>query len=181
MTCQVYLSNQCQNPGRLYALAVRSVVSYQATSKPHAAGTRAAVLFAGWPASSGTIGANPRRRRGARVVSFHFVGWRSSNPSPCWPPLGTVELRPHMRSCPQRSRTLRQGSVAARGRSGNYESHGLRGARPLAPGCSSGSFPNRCRPSEAIVFPMVCAAHCIDLSPRSLARPGWPSSSGYRP
>jgi hypothetical protein len=36
---------------------------------------------------------------------------------------------------------------------GNYESHGLRGARPLAPGCSSGSIPSRCRPSEAIAFP----------------------------
>jgi hypothetical protein len=37
------------------------VVSFQARSRPRAAGTRVAVLFAGWHASSGTIVANPRR------------------------------------------------------------------------------------------------------------------------
>jgi len=61
--------------------------------------------------------------------SIQLVGWRSSSPSPCWPPLGTGELRPRIRFCPRRSRRLRRGSVAVRGRSGNCESHGLRGAR----------------------------------------------------
>jgi hypothetical protein len=108
-------------------------------------------------------------------VSFHFVGWRSSNPSPCWLRLGTGERRPRIRSCGQRSRTLRRGSVAARERSGNYESHGLRGARPSAPGYSSDSAPNRCRPSEATAFPKASEAHRSDSTPRS--RPTWGAAS----
>ena len=44
--------------------AERCEVSFQAKSKPRAVGTLAGVLFAGWPASNGTIVANPRRRRG---------------------------------------------------------------------------------------------------------------------
>jgi hypothetical protein len=79
--------------------------------------------------------ANPRRRRGAGGASSRCVGWRSSNPSPCWLRHGTVEPRPHNRSCLRRSRTLHRGSVAAQERSDNCESRGLRGARPLARGC----------------------------------------------
>ena len=74
-----------------------------------------------------------------------------------------------------------EGSVEARGRSGSYECHDLRGARPLAPGYSSDSFPNRCPPNDATAFPRVSGAHRSDLAPRSLAKPGWPSSSAYRP
>jgi hypothetical protein len=109
--------------------AVRSVVSYQATSKPHAAGTHVAIRSAGWPASNGTVVANPRRRRGAEVASSRCVGWHSSNPWLCWPPLGTAVQRPHIRSCRRRSRRPRRGSVAVQERSDNCESHDLRGAR----------------------------------------------------
>jgi hypothetical protein len=93
---------------------VRCVVSCQAKSKPRAAGTRAAVPFACWPASNDIIAASPRRRRGAEVASFRSVGWRSSNPSPCWLPLDTAVPRPHSRSCSRRSQKLRRGSVEAR-------------------------------------------------------------------
>jgi hypothetical protein len=43
----------------------------------------------------------------------------------------------------------------------------------LVPGYSSGSFPSRCHPSEAIAFPRVSEAHRSDSGPRSLARLGW--------
>ncbi len=52
---------------------------------------------------------NPRRRRGEAVASSRCVGWRSSNPSPCWLRRVTGEPRPHSRSCRRRSRRLRQG------------------------------------------------------------------------
>ena len=109
--------------------AGRCAVSCQARSRPRATGIRVAVPFAGWPASNGTIVANPRRRRDAVNVSFRSVSWHSSNPSQCWLRLGTGEPRPRIRSCLRRSRTLRPRSVAVRGRSDNCESHGLRGAR----------------------------------------------------
>jgi len=105
------------------------VASYLTNCRPRAAGTRVGVLSAGWPASNETIVANPRHRRGEGVASSRSVGWRSSNPSPCWLQRGTGEPRPHSRSCPQRSRRLRRGSVAAQERSDKCESHGLRGAR----------------------------------------------------
>jgi hypothetical protein len=56
-----------------------------------------------------------------------------------------------------RSRRLHRGSVAARERSGNYESRDLRDARPLAPGYSFGSFPIQCPPSAATAFTRVSA------------------------
>jgi len=135
--------------------AERSLESCPSKSKPRARGTRVAVRSVCWHvplgiSQSGTIAANPRLRRSAAVVSSRCVDLRSSNPSPYWPPHGTLELRPRIRSCHRRSRTPRRGSVATRERLGNYESHVLRGARPLAPGCSSGSFPNRCCPSTRI-------------------------------
>jgi len=153
-------------------------VSCQAKSTPHATGTRAGVRFACWHApiealQSGTIVANPRHRRGAAVASSHCVSWRSSSPSPCWVRRDTAERRPRIRSCGQRSRTFRRGSVAARERSGNSECHGLLGARTSASGYSFGSSPSRCRPSEAIAFPKVSAAHRSDSGPRSLAKRGW--------
>jgi hypothetical protein len=98
---------------------------------------------------------------------------RRSRPSPCWLRRDTAVQRPRIHSCPQRSRTLRQESDAARERSDNCESLGLRDARPSAPGYSSGSFPNRCRPIVARMFPMVCEAHRSDSGPRSLAKRGW--------
>ena len=176
--------NHPQSPASNFA--GRCVVSCQARNRPRAVGTRVAVLFVCWLAPLeatlyGTIVADPRRRRGAAVASSRCVGWRSFTPSPCWLPHGTAVRQPHIRSCPRRSRRLRRGSVADPEKSGSYESHGLRGARPLVPGCSSGSTSNRCRPSGAIVFPRVCAAHRSDLVPRSLARRGWPSSSICRP
>ena len=144
-------------------------------------GTHVAVLFASWLASSGTIVANPIPRRGAVVSSFRSVGSSSSNPSLCWLPLDIVEPRPRIRSYRRRSRRHRPGSIAARERSGSYECHGLRDARPLAPGCSSDSSPNRCLPIVAIAFPRAFEAHRSDSAPRSLARRGWPSSSACRP
>ena len=50
---------------------MRSEASYQAKSKPRAAGTRAAVLFADWLASNGTIVARIETpaRRSSRVIS----------------------------------------------------------------------------------------------------------------
>ena len=56
-------------------------MSCQANCKPRAGGTHAGVRFACWHApiealQSGTIVANPRRRRGAGVASFRCVGWR---------------------------------------------------------------------------------------------------------
>ncbi len=92
--------------------AVRCVVNCQAKSKPRAVGTRVAVLFVGWPASSETSVANPRLRHVAAVASFRSVGSSSSNPSLCWRPLDTGPQRPHTRSCHRRSRTLHRGSVA---------------------------------------------------------------------
>ena len=68
---------------------MRYAVSCQANYTQHVVGTRAGVPSAGWPASSGTIVANPRRRRGAKVASIRSVGSTSSNPSPCWLPLDT--------------------------------------------------------------------------------------------
>ena len=135
--------------------AGRSVVDYQAKNKPHATGTRVAVPSAGWLApiealQSGTIVANPRRRRGEAGASSRCVDLHSSSPSPCWRPHGTAERQPRIRFCPRRSRTLHRGSVAVRERLGSCECHGLRGARPFARGCSSDSSSNRCRPSEAI-------------------------------
>ena len=100
--------------------AARFLASCQAKSKPRAVGTRVGTLFAGWPASNGTIVANPKRPRGVAVASSRCAGWRSSNPSPCWLRLGTGEPRPHIRSCLRRSRRLRRGSVAAQERSGSY-------------------------------------------------------------
>ena len=52
---------------------MRSVVSYQARSRPRAARTHAGVPFVCWLASNGTIVANPRRQSGAIVVSFRSV------------------------------------------------------------------------------------------------------------
>jgi len=143
---------------------VRCVVSCQARSKLRAAGTHVAVPFAGWPASSGTIVASPRRRvQSSRHTPLcrqpgidvqliksserhmecaYYVMLR----------LDTGQRRPHIRSYRRISRTLRRGSVAARGRSGSYECPGLRDARPLARGCSSDSFPNRYPPSVARAF-----------------------------
>ena len=73
--------------------------------------------YAGWLAplealQSGTIAANPKRRRVAGVASFRCVGSSSSNPSLCWLPLDTAEPRTRTRSCRRRSRRLRRGSVA---------------------------------------------------------------------
>ncbi len=78
-----------------------------------------------------------------------------------------------IRSCRRRSRTLRQGSVEARGRSGSYECHDLRDARPSALECSSDSFPNRCPPNVAIAFPRVSEARRSDSASRSLAIRDW--------
>ena len=94
------------------------MVNCQARSRRGEAGTRAGVPFVCWLAplealQYGTIVANPRRRRGAAVVSFRCVDSSSSNPSRCWLPLDTAEPRPHTRSYHRRSRTLRRGSVAA--------------------------------------------------------------------
>ena len=127
---------------------MQCVVSCQATSKPRAKGTHVAVPFVCWPASNGTIVANPRRRRGARGGSFRCVDSSSSSPSPCWLPLDIVEPRPHTRSYRRISRTLRRGSVEAQGRSGSYECHGLRDARPLDRKRSSGLFPERLPPQQ---------------------------------
>ncbi len=82
------------------------MVSCQARSKPRATGTRVAVPFVCWPASSGTIVANPKRRRVATVASSRCVGSSSSNPSLYWLLHGTVERRPHTRSCHRISRPI---------------------------------------------------------------------------
>ncbi len=84
--------------------------------------------------------------------SIQLVGWRSSNPSPCWLRRGTEVRRPRIRSCLRRSRRLRRGSDAVRERSGSCESHGLRHARLSALGCSCDSFPNRCPPNAVTAF-----------------------------
>ena len=147
---QTPLRNHLRSPADNFA--ERSVVSCQAKSRPRATGTRVAVPFVGWLASSGTIVANPRLRRGAAGASSRCVGSSSSNPSPCWRPLGIVEPRPQTRSCRRISRRLRRGSIAAREKSGNCECHDLRDARPLALEYSFGSFPNRCLPIVAITF-----------------------------
>ena len=89
------------------------MVSCQATNKPRATGTPVVVPFVCYPASNGTIVANPRRRRDATVASSRCVGWHSSNPSPCWLPLGTAVQRPRIHSCRRRSQKLRRGWVEA--------------------------------------------------------------------
>ena len=61
-----------------------------------------------------------------------------------------------------------------RERSGSYECHDLRDARPLALECSFGSFPNRCPPSVATAFPRASEALRSDSAPGSLARAGLP-------
>ena len=58
---------------------------------------------------------NPRRRRGEAVASSRCVGWRSSNPSPCWPRRGTAVRQPRIRFCHRRSRTLHRGWVSVQG------------------------------------------------------------------
>ena len=140
-------------PGRRFALpwAISFCPFGAGTSLPYRVGT-----VPGFLPQSGTIVANPKRRRGARVASFRSVGSSSSNPSPCWLRLDTGEPRPHTRSCRRRSRTLRCVSVAAQEKSGSYERHGLRDARPSALECSFGSFPNRCRPTAATAFQRAC-------------------------
>ena len=131
-------------PGRRFALpwAISFCPFGAGTSLPYRVGT-----VPGFLPQSGTIVANPKRRRGAAVVSFRCVGSSSSKPSRCWRQLDTAVRRPRIRSCHRRSRTLRLGSVATPGRSGSYECHGLRDARPWALGYSSDSFPNRCLPN----------------------------------
>ena len=153
---------------------MRFVVSCQAKSKPRAEGTHVAIPSAYWLTSSGTTVTNRRRRRGGAVVSFRCVSSSSSNPSPCWLPLDTVEPRPLTRFSRRRSRRLRPGSAAAQERSGNYECHDLRDVRPSALEYSSDSFPNRCPPNVAILFPRAFEAHRSDSDPGSLARRGWP-------
>jgi hypothetical protein len=130
---------------------VRCVASCPAKSRPRAVGTRVAVPFAGWPASSGTIVANLRLRRVAVVASFRSVGSSSSSPSLCWRQLDTAEPQLHIRSCRRRSRRLRRGSVAARGRSGSYECPGLRDAR---------SEP-RSNPEPSILRLLKIPIHCL--------------------
>ena len=135
---------------------MRSVVSCQAKSKPHATGTHAGARFVCWPASNETIVANLKRRRGAAVASSRCVGWRSSNPFgdfseitaiASWiSPKSTTADLGEIRNIPRRSRMRHQESNDAREKSGSYESLGLRGARPLVPGYSSGSVPSRWRP-----------------------------------
>ena len=155
-------------------------MSCQAKSKPRAVETHVTVPFVGWPASSGTIVANLIRRRGAAVVSFRCVGSSSSNPSLCWLPLDIVEPRPHIRSCPRRSRTLHRGSVEAQGRSGNCECLGLRDARPLALECSCGSSPNRCLPSAATAFRRAFEALLRDSQPPVSIPRLWPACDPCR-
>ena len=160
---------------------MRYVVNCQARSRPRAAGTRAGVLFVCWPASNGTIVANPKHLRVAGVASSRCVGSSSSNPSRCWLPLVIVEPRPRIRSCPRRSRRLRRGSVSAQGRSGNCECLGLRDARPSVLGYSFDSFPNRCLPIVARAFPRAYETHRSGSAPRSLAKLDLLSSSACRP
>ena len=66
--------------------------------------------------------------------------------------------QPPSRSCRQRSERHHPESVATRGRSGCYECHSLRGARPSALRYPSGSLPNRCPLITARVFPKVSDA-----------------------
>ena len=150
-------------PGRRFALpwAISFCPFGAGTPQPHRVGT-----VPGFSPQSGTIVANPRLRRGAAGTSSRSVGSSSSNPSPYWLPLDTVEPRPHTRFCHRKSRTLRPGSIAARERSGSYECHDLRGARPSALGYSSDSFPNRCPPNEATAFPRASEALRCDSGPR---------------
>ena len=82
------------------------MVSCQAKSKPRAVETHVAVPFVGWPASSGTIAANPRLRRGAVVASFRCVDSSSSNPSLYWLPLDIAVRRPRIRSRARRLERL---------------------------------------------------------------------------
>ena len=63
-------------------------------SKLHAMETPVAVPLVCLSASNGTIVANPRHRRGARIASSRCVGWRSSNPSLCLRQRGSVVPRP---------------------------------------------------------------------------------------
>ena len=78
------------------------MASCQATRTPRAAENPVAVRFGGLPApiqalQNGTIVANARLRRGAATVSSRCVGWRYSNPSPCWLRRGTALCRPSTR------------------------------------------------------------------------------------
>jgi len=101
-----------------------------------------------------------KTKSGARTFERDSKGAWHRIQGLCWLPLGIAVRRPQTRFCRQRSQKLRQRSVAARERSGSYECHDLRGARPLALECSSGSSPSRCRPIAAIAFPMgetVCS------------------------
>jgi hypothetical protein len=143
-------------PGRRFALpwAISFCHFGAGASQPYHVGT-----VPSFSTQRGTIVANPRRLRGARVVSSRSVDSSSSNPSPCWRQLDSAVRRPRIRSCRRRSRTLRRGSVATPGRSGNSECPGPRDARLSAPGCPSDSFPNRCPPSAATAFPRACEAH----------------------
>ena len=75
----------------------------------------------------------------------------------CCPDAHAVALPPS-RSCRQRSEKHHPESVATRGRSGCYECHSLRGARPSALRYPSGSLPNRCPLITATVFPKVSDA-----------------------
>ena len=118
--------------------------------------------------------ANPRPQRVATVASFRSVGSSSSNPSPCWRPHDTAEPQLHIRSCRRRSRRLRRGSVAARGRSGNCKCYAPRDARPSALGCSSDSIPNRCLPIVAIAFLKEFEALRSESGLKSLAGAGLP-------
>ena len=111
--------------------------------------------------------------------SIQLVGSNSSNPSPYWPPLDTAEPRPRIRSCGQRSRRLRLGSVEARGRSGSCECHGLRDARLLALECSFDSSPNRCLTSVAITFPRAFEAHHSGWPPPVSKPRLWPACDPY--
>ena len=91
------------------------MASCQARSRPRAAGTRVVVPFACWHAplvalQCGTIVANPRRRRVARVASFRCVGSSSSSPSPCWRQLGTRE--PRESECRRKPPRLKFSSVS---------------------------------------------------------------------
>ena len=56
----------------------RSLVICQARNRRRAAGILAGVPFAGWPASNGTIVANPRCRGGAGDVAARYIQLKSS-------------------------------------------------------------------------------------------------------
>ena len=82
------------------------MASCQAKSKRRAAGICVGVRSVCWPASNGTIVANPKRRRGAGGASFRCVDSNSSNPSLCWLPLDIAVRRPRIRSRARRLERL---------------------------------------------------------------------------